>query len=255
MKHEHLTQRPQRTSHSWALVRWMAVSQHCRVLCAPAVQHHYASRWLTWHGALGPGLLHWHDSKEWTQDSVGSATALFHKPCHSSDGKMKIELQSSDPKWTLWHYHNKLKIPNLVTFQWQAKRKLKRMKAHTIIQRTYNSSLYFSRDKACIMGGPLVVSNCGDSKRGSTFASHITRQNNRNDSTVSPITHWDFSKSMTMRYETIRLWNCIRVENHHALRGSWLCSSFSQRKILDVPQCNYKTFHTFYSYKSPPLAT
>lgn len=46
-----------------------------------------------------------------------------------------------------------------------------------------------------------------------------------------------------MRSEIIRLWNRIKlVENHHALRGLWLCSSFSQRKILDVPHWSYKTF-------------
>lgn len=37
---------------------------------------------------------------------------------------------------------------------------------------------------------------------------------------MSPITHRDFSKSITMRSEMIRLWNSIKVvENHHALRG------------------------------------
>lgn len=86
----------------------------------------------------------------------GLCYSSFHKPCHSSDGKMKIELQLSDPQWTLWHYHNKLKIPNLVTYQWQAKRKLKRMKAHTIIQRTYNGSLYFLETRPVFWGGHLL---------------------------------------------------------------------------------------------------
>lgn len=115
---------------------------------------------LTWHRARWrpADAPHW----RWRQHSVstqdlGSSATVLHDPCHSSDGKMKIELRSSDPKWTLRHYHNKLKIPNLVMSQWQAKRKLKRMKAHTIIQRTYDSSLYASRDKACILGGPLVM--------------------------------------------------------------------------------------------------